>query len=104
MIKDEIYQQKEEEFTNKLKLLRYEAEELNKNKDNFVQYTENLIELCKEAPNLYSKASIKNRKHLIKMACLNPTITRGNLAVELNPVFEKIQNFNVVKLNVDGGT
>lgn len=103
-INDEIYQTKSKELTSRLEDLEVELDSLNKNQDNFEEYTKNLLELSKEAPHLYSRATKQNKKNLLKLVSLNPTIERRKPVIELHPVFQNIKKFSFGKLNVDGGT
>ena len=103
-INDEIYQTKSKELTSRLEDLEVELDSLNKNQDNFEEYTKNLLELSKEAPHLYSRATKQNKKNLLKLVSLNPTIESGKPVIELHPVFQNIKKFSFGKLNVVGGT
>lgn len=103
-INDEIYQTKSKELTSRLEDLEVELGSLNKNQDNFEEYTKNLLELSKEAPHLYSRATKQNKKNLLKLVSLNPTIESGKPVIELHPVFQNIKKFSFGKLNVVGGT
>lgn len=103
-INDEIYQTKSKELTSRLEDLEVELDSLNKNQDNFEEYTKNLLELSKEAPHLYYRATKQNKKNLLKLVSLNPTIESGKPVIELHPVFQNIKKFSFGKLNVVGGT
>lgn len=103
-INDEIYQTKSKELTSRLEDLEVELDSLNKNQDNFEEYTKNLLELSKEAPHLYSIATKQNKKNLLKLVSLNPVIESGKPVIELHPVFQNIKKFSFGKRNVVGGT
>lgn len=104
MINDEIYKKREAELTERIGRLKNELAGVKTVKHKFIEYVENVLELCKEAPELYLRASIPNRKNLIKLVCLNPTMTGGKIDMKLHPAFENFQKFDFGKRNVEDGT
>lgn len=98
VIDNEVYKMKQSELMSKRIRLEERERELHKNSDKFAQHVENIIELCKTAPNLYKDASKAKKRQLLKLVISNPKIKGKELSLELNPVFESVSNYaNLIK-------
>lgn len=91
VISDEVYAEKQAELISKRNHLEAREQELKQVSTNFTEITENLIELCKEVPQLYLQANEDKKKQLLKLVISNPTLDGKKPLILLNPVFENIQ-------------
>lgn len=104
VISDEVYAEKQTELIAKRNHLKASMEELKQVSTKFTEIAENLIELCKEAPHLYLRASNDEKKQLLKLLISNSVIDSKKPLVVLNPVFENIQKMVNVKYGGDEGS
>ena len=103
VIDDNLYKKKQNELLEEKDNLEIKLNSHKKISDDFIKLVENLIELTKEAPQLYSSATPTKKREMLKLIISNPTIKDGNISYELNPVFEKVINFNSVLKTRDEG-
>lgn len=98
IINNEFFMRKQEEYQTEISKIKMQIDTIMKNTKSRFNFANSLIELCKDAPSLYQKADIENKKIMLNLVCSNIAIKDEKLLVELKPVFSEMAKLaNILK-------
>ncbi len=101
-VKEDLYERKSAEIESHLDDLILARSAVTKTGFELIKYSENLFELCKITPTLYSRASNSKKRELLKMLCSNFLYDGENVIITIKKAFQPL--VEIAKLEKIGMT
>lgn len=89
-LEEKIYDKKRDDYQDKLNSLNLKMSRLNSTSADVIDFSKKILELFKNAPGLYLRGSIEEKRELIKLLCSNFFYDGETLNIKIKEAFQPL--------------